>query len=278
MTLQIASLNSGSNGNCYYVGNQADSVLIDAGLSCRETEKRMDNLGLSLSNVRGIFISHEHTDHTYGIEIIARRYEIPVYISPETRLAGKLRIDDALINPIGHGTGSVIGTLTVEAFRKRHDAIDPLSFTVSGNDLTVGVFTDIGSVCENLIRNFSRCHAAILESNYDEVLLEEGPYPPFLKARIRGDHGHLSNRQALELFRAHRPPFMTHLFLAHLSKDNNSPERAISYFRQHAMDMHLSVVSRYQESGLFTIDGMPNSHHSAGSVKQNDQPVQLTWL
>ncbi len=257
MSLYITSINSGSNGNCYYIGNQREAVLIDAGISCRETERRMERMGLSINRVKAIFISHEHSDHTYGTEMISRRYQLPVYISENTHRHSKLRLEEELVQPLKAYETVRIGDLEVNAFPKLHDASEPHSFTITGGGITIGVLTDIGSLCEHVIKNFSRCHAVFLETNYDEVMLAEGRYPPFLKTRIHGDHGHLSNLQALELFRVHRSPHLTHLLLSHLSRDNNDPRRVLELFQKHARGIHVSIASRDQESAVFCIDGSP---------------------
>ncbi len=252
MMLQLASLNSGSNGNCYYIGNEREAVLVDAGLSCRETEKRMRQLGLDIRRVQAIFISHEHTDHIKGLSTLANRYYLPVYITPGTARSGPHLIRH-LSRSFEAGVPVNIGSLEVIPFRKEHDAADPHSFIIRGGSTTVGVFTDIGRVCENTIRHFRQCHAVLLESNYDEAMLENGPYPIHLKNRIRGGSGHLSNRQALELFREHRPPFMTHLLLAHLSRENNHPDTALAAFAPYAGGITLQVASRYEATGVFNI-------------------------
>ncbi len=260
MSLYIASLNSGSNGNCYYIGNDREAVLIDAGLSCRETERRMRRLGLSMDLVKGIFISHEHDDHIRGVEVLSKRYQLPVYITRDTLSQGRLSLDGHLVRSFAASEPVSIGNLNVLAFSKTHDAIDPHSFVISaqredGDAIRIGVFTDIGQVCENLIQHFTVCHAAFLEANYDEQLLEKGRYPWPLKNRIRGGKGHLSNRQALELFVRHRPAFMSHLLLAHLSQDNNRPELAQALFEEAARGTYVVVASRYGESELYAIDG-----------------------
>jgi phosphoribosyl 1,2-cyclic phosphodiesterase len=255
MTLFIASLNSGSNGNCYYIGNEEEAVLIDAGLSCRETERRMRRLGLPLDRVKAIFISHEHDDHIRGLEILSRRYQLPVYITGPTLEQCRFPPDQALVRSFLHGESVIIGGLRILAFSKSHDASDPYSFVVSSASVRIGIFTDIGVVCDNLIRHFTQCHAAFLETNYDEEMLENGRYPWPLKNRIRGGHGHLSNRQALHLFAAYRPPFMSHLLLAHLSQDNNRPELAQALFEAQAGGTNIIVASRHNESEVYAVDG-----------------------
>jgi phosphoribosyl 1,2-cyclic phosphodiesterase len=257
--LCLSSLNSGSNGNCYYVGDDHDAVLIDAGISCRETEYRMRRLGLSLAKVRAIFISHEHTDHTRGVEVLSRKHRIPVYITPATHLSSRLRLDPHFLHPFSAHEELHFGSLTVKAFSKQHDAADPHSFTVTGSGITVGVFTDIGSVCEQLIHHFGQCHAAFLEANYDETMLEEGRYPYFLKKRIRGEKGHLSNMQALDLFNSYRSPFLELVVLSHLSEQNNHPQIITGLFSPHANGTRVAIASRYGESEVFSVQ---NEDHS----------------
>jgi phosphoribosyl 1,2-cyclic phosphodiesterase len=256
MSLFIASLNSGSNGNCYYVGNEHEAVLIDAGISCRETEKRMLRLGLSMKKVKAIFVSHEHSDHINGIPVIAKKHRLPVYITPPTLQRGGLMLDSELVISFNAFQTITIGELHVTAFPKQHDASNPHSFLVTCRDIKVGVFTDIGIVCENLIHHFSQCHAAFLEANYDDEMLDKGGYPYHLKRRIRGGHGHLSNKQALELFTTHRPPFMTHLLLSHLSKNNNDPQLVQDLFDSCADGTNIIVASRYVETAVYYI-GQP---------------------
>ena len=206
MSLSIASLNSGSNGNCYYVGNDKDAILVDAGISCREIEKRLIRLKLSIATIRAVFISHEHIDHIKGIEVLSAKFHLPVYITQPMLGNSSLRLDNQLVNSFKGFEPLQIGSLHVHPFPKMHDAADPYSFMVEYNSVKVGVFTDIGVVCENLITYFKQCNAAILEANYDEDMLENGRYPYHLKKRISGDNGHLSNRQAVELLINHRPP------------------------------------------------------------------------
>lgn len=251
--LSISSLNSGSNGNCYYVGNDKDAILVDAGISCREIERRMKRLGLEMQKVRAVFVSHEHWDHIKGIPVLAKKHRLPVYITTPMQVHGGLSLDAQCARPFTAYQPVSIGELSITAFPKLHDAADPYSFIVSCNGVRVGVFTDIGSPCQHVISHFKQCHAAFLEANYDEEMLENGRYPYYLKKRISGEHGHLSNRQALELFTKHRPSFMTHLLLSHLSKENNCPNLVHELFTKHAGNTRIVVASRFAETELFTI-------------------------
>ncbi|HEV3250737.1 MAG TPA: MBL fold metallo-hydrolase, partial [Puia sp.] len=205
MSLFIASLNSGSNGNCYYIGSETEAVLVDAGISCRETERRMKRLGLSMLKIKAIFVSHEHSDHITGIPVISKKYQIPVYITEGTRVKGGLLLEKHLFIPFRAHVPVQFGGFSVTAFPKFHDACDPHSFIVASTSVKVGIFTDIGIACQQVIRYFQQCQAAFLEANYDEDMLTNGNYPPHLKKRIKSGSGHLSNAQALQLVLAHKP-------------------------------------------------------------------------
>ena len=253
MALYIASLNSGSNGNCYYVGNENEAILIDLGISCREAEIRMKKIGLQMKKVKAIFVSHEHNDHIKGVSTLAHKYSLPVYITPETAKTGS-RLIKHLVRPFVANQHIEIGDLQIIAFTKHHDAIDPHSFIIRYKEITVGVITDIGIVCEQVVQYFKQCNAVFLESNYDEMMLKNGKYPQILKDRITGGKGHISNKQALELFINHRSPNLSHLLLAHLSKENNTPELVQQLFIPHAGNTTISVASRYEASEVFKIE------------------------
>lgn len=274
MSLFITSLNSGSNGNCYYVGNDKEAVLVDAGISCREIEKRMKRLALSIHKIKAIFVSHEHTDHIKGICALIKKYQFPVYITTPTLIACGFSIEEHLVKSFTPHEPVTIGELTVTAFPKLHDACDPYSFVITHNQITVGVFTDIGVPCKNLIKHFQQCHAAFLEANFDDEMLEAGSYPYHLKKRIRGENGHLSNKQALDLFTTYRPPFMTHLLLSHLSKNNNCPDLVQKLFNEHAGGVQMIVASRFEETALYRIS---RSNDPKVKIAHHASPSQLAF-
>ncbi len=254
MSLYITSLNSGSNANCYYIGNSNEGVLVDAGLSCRETERRMKQLGLPMEKIKAIFVSHEHGDHITGVPGISRKYQLPVYITAATLANSTIPTDPALVHSFKHHKPIVIGDLSVLPFRKSHDASDPHSFMISGHGVNIGIITDIGYACRQVINFFRQCHAAFLESNYCADMLTNGNYPWHLKRRISSDEGHLSNAQALELFIQYRPAQLRLLILSHLSKNNNRPELVKQLFAPHAGNTELFVASRYEASPLFPVE------------------------
>lgn len=273
--LYITSLNSGSNGNCYYVGNSEEAVLIDAGISCREIEKRMLRLNLSMSKVKALFISHEHSDHIKGVCTLAKKYQLPVYITSGTLRNCRFNLEPGLVRDLSSHSKTKIGSLLVTAFPKIHDASEPHSFMVSCGDTHVGVFTDLGAVCGELTRHFKLCHAAFLEANYDEQMLSSGSYPYFLKQRICGGRGHLSNREALQLFTSHKPAYMSHLLLSHLSKDNNDPELVRALFEGEAKGTQVIVASRHQETDVFVVSAGPRSSNGTSLPAYSGQGVQL---
>jgi phosphoribosyl 1,2-cyclic phosphodiesterase len=238
------------------VGNATEAVLVDAGVTCKEIETRMKRAGLSLRNVKAVFVSHEHTDHISGLPVLAKKHNLPIFISAPTLRNSKLRFDKALLHHFSADVPVVIGELVITAFSKFHDAADPYSFTVTGNGVTVGVLTDIGRACDNVIQHFGQCHAAFLEANYDEEMLQNGSYPYYLKNRIRSGHGHLSNRQALEVFQQYRSPKLSHLFLSHLSRNNNCPKLVEELFTTNANGVKMVVASRYGESAVYQINAL----------------------
>lgn len=274
MSLYITSLNSGSNGNCYYVGNDTDAVLIDAGISCRETEKRMKKLGLDIRKVKAVFISHEHGDHVKGLSTLANKYKLPVFITSKTAAGGPHLIKH-LSKSFTAGKPIAIGELIVTAFAKYHDAADPHSFIISYKGTTVAVMTDLGKVCSQVAHYFKQCHAVFLEANYDSNMLENGKYPLYLKKRIRGGLGHLSNDEALKLFTTHRSPFLSHVILSHLSEQNNSPEIVSALFAPHANKTKIVIASRHTCTDVFLINSMQQKDKKTAMAYEKPSQLQL---
>ncbi len=274
MSLFIASLNSGSNGNCYYIGNGQEAVLVDAGISCREIERRLANLSLRIENVKAIFVSHEHSDHISGVTVLARKHQLPVYITSATLKSSRLPLPASQVCSFSFNQAVTIGALSITAFGKEHDAADPCSFIVEGGGVTVGVLTDIGTTCKEVVRYFKQCHAAFLESNYDTQMLEEGNYPFHLKRRIRGGKGHLSNSEALELLTNHRHENLSHVILSHLSENNNCPLLVEQLFSTAIKDIHICVASRSVETPLFHIQA-PKSKHVVKEIRQMTVQLEL---
>ena len=276
MSLQIASLNSGSNANCYYIGNENEAVLIDAGLSCRETDKRMKRLGLDIRAVKAVFISHEHADHIAGLQVLSKKYKLPVYITQNTLRNCGFEIETGLTFSFIHGEPVSIGNLSIIPFIKSHDADDPHSFIVSNKKVHIGVITDIGYACKHVIKHFKLCDAVFLESNYCEQMLENGSYPLHLKRRISSRRGHLSNDQALELFLKHKPDNLQLLILSHLSQNNNHPDIVNKLFTQHAGGVKVIIASRHKETELFSIESNPQIRPVTTIRRPKENRAQLS--
>ena len=278
MSLFVTSLNSGSNGNCYYIGNQKEAILIDAGISCREIEKRMKRLGLHIQKVKAVFVSHEHSDHIKGISILSRKYNLPVYTTITTLARGCFHLEEHLVRQFNAHEQILVGDISITPFPKFHDACDPHSFIISSNFINVGVFTDIGLACKNVIHHFRQCHAVFLEANYDEEMLEKGNYPYHLKKRIKSELGHLSNKQALDLFVKYRPAFMSHLFLSHLSKNNNCPQLVSQLFSIHAGDVQIIIASRDEETSVYNIKSTIQTRKNIKQAAVSIQQLEFSFL
>jgi phosphoribosyl 1,2-cyclic phosphodiesterase len=250
--LEICAIASGSNGNCYYIGNEDDALLVDVGISCKQIVSRLKERGLKPEKVKAVFISHEHSDHMIGARVVGKRLRIPVYITAKTWTgAYKNQRPDSprFFNP---DQEIHVGEFTVYPFLKNHDASEPCSFRVEYGAKNVGVFTDIGSPCESVISHLQKCDALFLETNYDEKMLWEGGYPWFLKQRIASEHGHLSNKQAFDLLENHAGENLKCVFLSHLSKENNSPEIAYKEIEPLGTRFEVRLTSRYEAGEIYT--------------------------
>lgn len=276
MPLQIAALNSGSNGNCYYVGDEHSAILIDAGLSLKETEKRLRALQLDPNKIKALFISHEHHDHITGLPALCRQWAIPVYLTPGTQQHLPFQVSPEAAQPLKALVPVNIDNLQVVAFEKHHDAAEPVSFVISNGAVNVGVFTDIGHCCPETQRFFKICHAVFLESNYCEKMLADGMYPEPLKKRIRGKKGHLSNDQSLEIFMRYRNKDLQHLILSHLSQNNNTQEIVRQTFTPHAGNTAIIVASRYRATEVITLSELPQGNSWSLSQLLQEPTRQLS--
>jgi len=225
--LAVCVLASGSKGNAIHVSDGTTSILIDAGLAGREIERRMRARALRPESLSALLVSHEHADHLHGVGVLARRYHLPVYISPATRqMAPQLGALPAL-HHFTCGCAFHIDGLRISPFSLSHDAADPAGFTLQSGALKVGIATDLGVVTHLVRHHLQQCHLLVLESNHDADLLMSGPYPWPLKQRVRGRTGHLSNAEARDLLVELRHGALRHVILAHLSEVNNRPEIAL---------------------------------------------------
>jgi phosphoribosyl 1,2-cyclic phosphodiesterase len=251
--INLCALASGSNGNCYYIGNEHEAIVVDAGISARQTIARMHLRNLNPANIKAIFISHEHSDHTNGAHVMSKRLKVPVYVTSRTFMAMHSRHRPMAPRFFQPGAEIRVGSFLIFPFLKNHDAAEPCSFRVAYNGLHIGVFTDIGSVCENVMQHFNQCHAIFLETNYDEKMLWEGRYPWHLKRRIASEHGHLSNDQAFELLKEHSGKYMQTVLLSHLSAENNSLEKAMNRFAELRYRFNIHLTSRHAAGEVISL-------------------------
>lgn len=232
--MRFCVLASGSGGNACYVETENTKIMVDAGLSCSEIERRLRLVGIRPESLDALIITHEHGDHIKGAGPLSRRYDLPVYINHKTLKKGLKRLGN-LGSPVIFQTGQtlVIRDLGIETFTKCHDASDPfgLVFTSLGDDSTtngtrIGMITDLGRSTKLVEDRLKGCRALIIEFNYDQSMLDNGPYPLDLQRRIKGQDGHLSNEQAGDLLCAVFHEDLRVVVLAHLSGTNNEPEIA----------------------------------------------------
>ncbi|MCK8519142.1 MBL fold metallo-hydrolase [Methanoculleus sp. 7T] len=226
--MELTVLASGSKGNCTYLRGQRGALLIDAGLSARETLRRLSNAGGDASIIEAILVTHEHIDHIRGVDVLARRLGVPVYATGGTleEFCKKCGPTSTEVRRCRYGEPFLVGDFSVEPFAASHDAKEPCGFSVTEGDLRIGCCTDTGTVTDPMFERFASCDAVLLESNHCPEMLENGPYPAFLKSRIRSKHGHLSNPDAARCLQ--RLADHIHMaMLAHLSEINNTQERAL---------------------------------------------------
>lgn len=269
--MKYCAIASGSNGNCYYVAKDDSAILIDAGINSKHIHLRMYNLGILPTQIKAIFITHEHSDHIRGLSVFAKKYNLPVYITKGSYEGTRLQLPSHLVHIINHDEVVEIGGLKVYGIPKYHDAKEPCSFLVSDGTYNIGILTDIGRPCENVQHVIQHSDVLLLESNYDEDMLRIGRYSYFLKNRISSGWGHLSNRVAVELFNAHKTKRLKHLILTHLSGENNTVDLVQQTFEPHCEHIKLHVATRYQETELFDLKHVLEQHLAAFSM-----PVALS--
>ena len=229
--MRLCSIASGSSGNCIYVGTEHTHVLVDAGISGKRIQKGLNSLDLCTADLDGILVTHEHSDHIKGLGVVARKYEIPIYTTGGTADAmirsGALgAIPDGLIHEIQEDEAFSIRDLTIHPFSIPHDAAQPVGYRLEHGEKSVGIATDLGKYNEYIIDHLQNLDALLLEANHDVRMLQVGKYPYYLKQRILGDRGHLSNENAGRLLCRLLHDGMKAVFLGHLSKENNYEELA----------------------------------------------------
>jgi phosphoribosyl 1,2-cyclic phosphodiesterase len=225
--IALCVLASGSRGNCVYLAAGDDALLIDVGLSGREIERRLRQRNLNPANVKAILVTHEHSDHIRGVGVLARRYNLPVYLTEPTHQAACNTIGPlADCHYLQPGTDFTLANFAIHPFALSHDAADPVGFTCARNGSRIGIATDLGVATGLVVEHLKGCDMLVVEANHDSDMLTAGPYPWHLKQRIRSRNGHLSNRASGELLAKIVHANLRQIVLGHLSETNNSPQMA----------------------------------------------------
>jgi len=249
------SLQSGSNGNCTYVDAGGVRLLFDAGLPGRETRDRLRRHGRDICKVDALIISHDHADHARCAGVLHRMYGIPLYATHGTLEESAPRIGRVTrVRSFDAGETLSVGGLRIETFPTPHDGAESVAFVVTAGRRRLGILTDLGHVFNGLQEVLASLDGVFIESNYDEDLLASGPYPPLLKARIRGPGGHISNEESAAVMRACAGARLRWACLAHLSETNNDPAIALrTHRRVWAKGFPLYVASRHEATGPFEL-------------------------
>jgi phosphoribosyl 1,2-cyclic phosphodiesterase len=247
--MKLISLQSGSNGNCIYVQARGVRLMFDAGISGSQAQQRLDGHGQNIAQVDALLISHNHSDHARSMGIFQRKFGLPIHVTRPTLAAARASMQLGDLPEVHHFTaGSTLdfGTVQVETIPTPHDGVDGVAFVVDDGRSRLGILTDLGHVFSRLQQLIGTLDAVLLESNYDPAMLASGPYPAFLKQRIAGSGGHLSNGEAANLLSSVATGRLRWACLGHLSEQNNTPELALrTHRRVLGTGFPLLVASRY---------------------------------
>lgn len=225
--VKIYTLCSGSSGNSCYIKCAETEFLIDAGSSMRATEKALSELGSSLKNIKAIFVTHEHSDHIKGLKMISKYYSVPVYAAKGTAEFLLGDVPNELLTVFSVGDVLSLEDVTVRSFETPHDSRMSTGYIIEYNGRQFGYATDMGMLSLKIANMLADCEAAVVEANYDLSMLKNGPYPYYLKKRIESNIGHLDNKDCARLVSYMASHCTKRVLLAHLSKENNTPELAL---------------------------------------------------
>jgi phosphoribosyl 1,2-cyclic phosphodiesterase len=265
MKLNFCSLSSGSSGNCYYLGNEFHGILIDAGISATAIRKFLKQMDISMQSIMGVLISHNHVDHIRGLEMLTRKNHLPAFTTPniwKSILTPYVNITSDCIREIPVQGKFHLAGFDIEAFPVSHDAPETVGFHITTQSRKLTIVTDLGYICQTSAHYISKADFLVIESNYDEEMLENGSYPYFLKKRIKSDHGHLGNQQVSGFLSDVINEDLSHICLAHLSKNNNTPEKALMTMQQtfaekgivQGINPQILVLNRNQPTEMISLD------------------------
>lgn len=253
--MRFASLGSGSKGNCTIVECKTTNILIDCGFSLKSTRARLEQLNKSPEELTAILVSHEHSDHWKGVEDLASKFDVPVYLSAGTHKAKNIQPDRAGFHIINNHNDFVIGDLIITPVPVPHDAREPIQYVFNSGSAQFGIVTDLGHYTAHIVDCYANCDGILIECNYDESMLNNGSYPKFLKQRVSGLFGHLSNSQAAELLSRLDYASLQQLVIGHVSEENN----CIEVIRERIgksipPDLPIHIASQSKASQWFSLE------------------------
>jgi phosphoribosyl 1,2-cyclic phosphodiesterase len=267
MKLSFLSLASGSSGNCYYLGISEYGILIDAGIGIRSLRKVLKDKGIDFDKIMALLVTHDHADHIKSVGCLGEKYNIPVYTTEGVHdgIDRSRYVEETLLQSrriIEKEQPFMLRDLRIEAFEVPHDSSDNVGYMIEYEGRRFTIATDVGHVSDTVVRYLCRSHYLVLEANYDEEMLKYGSYPDFLKERVSGMRGHLSNYAAAEFLAVHYTPEWKAVWLCHLSRENNHPELAYKTvdirLAQDGIsvgkDLSLTVLKRMTPSDVFELD------------------------
>lgn len=250
--MRIIVLSSGSEGNCIYVEEQGTGILIDAGISRRRIVTNLKELGIDPDSVKGVFITHEHYDHTRGLKTLSKHERYPIYASEGTLYKLKRHVPGGDFRQVDFETR--VNGMLIKNIPVPHDAAEPKSYIIQGSNARLMVATDLGFVTDKVVEEISNSSAVIFESNHDLEMLNNGPYPRHLKERILSRWGHLSNSQCASALERGMRDGLELVILGHLSKENNHPDLAYEEASKVLKgNVKLAVADRNEITGPFDI-------------------------
>ncbi len=265
--LKFISFGSGSSGNCYFIYTETDGLLIDIGVGIRSLKKDFRDYGLSLSQVHRILITHDHADHIKSVGSISYDYHLPVYATQvvhkgiDRNYCVQRKVNADLRHYLIVGERVQLGEFLVTPFAVPHDSSDNVGYFIEAEDTNICIITDAGCVTEEMASYIGRAHYLVIEANHDVEMLKQGPYPLHLKNRIQSKTGHLSNADCGKAIAEHMTEGLHHVWLCHLSEENNHPELARktietmlrSYGIIVGKDIELEVLKRTMPTGVFEL-------------------------
>lgn len=240
MPIKFTTLASGSDGNSVYIGTENTKILIDVGISGNKMENILSDINVSLDEIDAIFITHEHSDHISGVGVLARKYDIPIYATEGTwdsmpKKVGKIYNKNILYKD----ENIILNDIKIKPFGMPHDAKDPVCYSVIHKNVKICIATDMGHITKNMIENIRHSDALVIESNHNVDMVKNSNYPNFLKERILGKYGHISNETCGKLLSCVMNDKLKNIFLSHISKENNTPDLA-----------YLTVATTLEEFGI----------------------------